>query len=477
MKIVLINPPRFNEIRADNPSFIDEERGYNPPLGILYLASYLQQNANYPIKIIDAQAEKLNYDEEFKKRIPVDDDLVVGITAMTFTMIDVIKTIKLLREVEKKSLIKMKIVLGGPHTIIYPKETIEITGVDYVVVGEGEVPFFELCEKISQEQKPLDVKGVVFKNENGIIDNGVSESIKDLDIFPFPARHLTDIKKYYSVLSGNKIVTTMFTSRGCPFPCTFCDRPQYGKKFRARSAKNVVDEMAACVEMGIEEVMVYDDTFTVNRRRVIDICDEIVSRGLKFSWDIRTRVDTVDEDMLTKLSDSGCKQIHFGVEAGTEKILKILNKGISVEQIEKVFNICRQLKMKTLAYFMIGMPTETKEDIEESVKLAKKLKPEFVHITILTPYPATAIYEQALAGGVIKNDYWREFARHPEKGVVTKYWEENFSQQELFDLLDHFYSSFYGRPSYILSNLLKIRSFNEFRKKLKMGFKVLGIGR
>ena len=165
----------------------------------------------------------------------------------------------------------------------------------------------------------------------------------------------------------------MFTSRGCPFPCTFCDRPQYGKKFRARSAKNVVDEMAACVEMGIEEVMVYDDTFTVNRRRVIDICDEIVSRGLKFSWDIRTRVDTVDEDMLTKLSDSGCKQIHFGVEAGTEKILKILNKGISVEQIEKVFNICRQLKMKTLAYFMIGMPTETKEDIEESVKLAKKV--------------------------------------------------------------------------------------------------------
>lgn len=475
MKILLINPPRFNEIRADNPSFIDEERGYNPPLGILYLASYLQKNADYPIEIIDAQAEELDYDENFQKRIPVDDDLVVGITAMTFTMIDVLKTIELLRVVEKKSGIKMEIVLGGPHTIIYPKETIGIPNVDYVVVGEGEIPFFELCQKLFQKQKPVNIKGLVYKEEDKIIDNGASDLIRDLDSLPFPARQLTDVKRYYSILSGDKVVTTMFTSRGCPFPCSFCDRPQYGKKFRARSAKNVVDEIAACLEMGIEEILVYDDTFTVNHKRVIEICNEIIKRGLKISWDIRSRVDTVNEEMLTKLKEAGCKQIHFGVEAGTEKILKVLKKGITIEQVKKVFKVCHQLKIKTLAYFMIGSPTETREDIEKSIKLAIELKPDFAHITILTPFPATELYNLALKKEVIKSDYWLEFARHPENGVNTQYWEEEFNKKELFELLQRFYKQFYGRPSYIIKSLLEIRKFDDFRKRSKAGLKILGL--
>jgi anaerobic magnesium-protoporphyrin IX monomethyl ester cyclase len=475
MKVVLINPPRLNEIRADNPCFIDEDRGYNPPLGLLYLASYLEKHGGYPVQVIDAQVEELDYGEQFKKRIPANDDLVVGMTAMTFTMIDVLKTISLLRDLQREAGIGMKIVLGGPHPTIYPEETVRFPGVDYVVRGEGEIPLLEICQAVSKGREPLGVRGTLLKRDQEIIDNGTNEFIEDLDRLPFPARHLTDIRKYNSVLSGRKIVTTMFTSRGCPFRCSFCDRPHQGKKFRARSAENVVDEMAECIRMGIEEILVYDDTFTVNRKRVIDICDEIIRRRLRFVWDIRSRVDTVDEVLLKKLKDAGCERIHFGVEAGTEKILEVLNKRITIDQVKKVFEICHCLKIKTLAYFMIGSPGETREDIQMTMKLARELRPDFLHATLFTPYPSTTIYHDALAGGSISRDYWQEFAQDPQQGFLTPYWYENFSREELLTLLNQFYRKFYGRPSYILSNLLQVRSFGELKKKTKMGLKVLGL--
>ncbi|MFH1225935.1 MAG: radical SAM protein [bacterium] len=477
MKILLINPPRLNEIRADNPSFIDEERGFNPPLGLLYLSGYLREKADWPVEVIDAQAEELAYDAKFKARIPTDDDLVVGITAMTFTMIDVVKTIGLLKEVAGEKGIKMKIVLGGPHPTIYPKETINLPGVDYAIIGEGEITFLELCRKISQNEEPLGVKGVVFKQKGEIVNNGWREFVEQLDQLPFPARELVDINKYNSILSGGKIITTMITSRGCPFQCAFCDRPHLGKKFRYRSAQNVVAEMAVCQKLGIGEILVYDDTFTVNRQRVIDICEEIKKRSLKIDWDIRARVDTVDEEILKKLKSAGCRRIHFGVEAGTDKILKVLKKGINIEQVKKIFKLCRRLKIKTLAYFMIGSPTETKEDIKASNQLARELKPDFIHATILTPYPATALYYQALEEGIIKNDYWRVFAQNPLAGVETCYWEKNFTRQELFDLLEKFYHQFYSRPSYIAKQLFSVRSWRDFLAKSKMGLKILGLKR
>ena len=290
---------------------------------------------------------------------------------------------------------------------------------------------------------------------------------------PFPDRELLPIEKYSSILSGGRIVTTMFTSRGCPFQCAFCDRPHLGKKFRARSAQSVIDEIEECLKLGIKEILIYDDTFTVDRQRTIDICDEIIKRGLKFIWDIRARVDTVDEEVLKKLKAAGCARIHFGVESGTEKILGVLNKGIHLNQVADAFKWSKKIGLETLAYFMIGSPTETKEDIEQTIKFAKEIRPDYAHITILTPYPATEIYRQALSQGVIKNDYWREFAKNPKKGVVTQYWEKELTREELFELLDKFYKEFYRRPSYIFQQLLKINSFSDLKKKIRAGLKIL----
>jgi radical SAM superfamily enzyme YgiQ (UPF0313 family) len=351
------------------------------------------------------------------------------------TLIDVTKTIAIIKSINKN----IRVVLGGPHVHLFPDETINLKNVDFLVLGEGEVVFKDLLDNIEDLSVLKKIPGLVFKEDGKIV---------------------------------NTVVTTIFTSRGCPFKCSFCDRPHLGKAFRARSAMNVVDEIEECVKIGINEFLFYDDTFTVNKKRVLDICNEIVSRRLDIGWDIRARVDTVDEEILQHLKKAGCQGIHYGIEAGTEKILKILNKGITISKARQVFDLTRRYNIPVLAYFMIGSPTETKEDIFSTFEVMKALKPDYVHMTILTPFPGTKIYLDGLKNGNIEHDCWRKFAEDPTPDFIPPIWGETFTREELNDLLTEGYRKFYLRPSYILKRIVKVRSFNELKKKTIAGIKV-----
>ncbi len=467
MMILLINPPRENEIIGNNPSIIEEERGCNPPLGLLYIAGYLENNTKHYISVIDAQVEKLDY-QALPSRIALFKPDIVGVTAMTMTLIDVMKTVALVKKIDKS----IKVVLGGPHVHLYPEETIQLENVDYLVLGEGEVAFKELLDNIDDSSQLEKISGLVFQHNGRIINTGVRSAIKNLDDIPFPARHMVPYKKYNSLLSKRGITTTIFTSRGCPFSCSFCDRPHLGKLFRARSAGNVVDEIEVCTRMGIYEFLFYDDTFSVNKKRVIDICNEIIERKLDIGWDIRARVDTINEQMLRSLKMAGCQGIHYGVEAGSERILKVLNKGITIKKVRDVFELTRKYKIPILSYFMIGNPTETIDDIYTTFKVAKMLNPDYMHLTILTPFPGTKIYLDGLETGIIKRDYWKEFARDPTPVFIPPHWDENFTRKELQDLLAKGYKTFYIRPFYILKKILQVKTFTEFRKKVSAGLKV-----
>lgn len=468
MNVLLINPPCENEITAALPAVIKEERGCNPPLGLLYLAGYLEKFSTHKVTIIDAQVEELSY-QFLKSKIGAMNADVVGITAMTMTLIDVIKTVNMVNAVKPS----IKIVLGGPHVHLYPQETISLANVDYLVIGEGEKTFKNLLDNIDDKAELRKIPGLVFKNNGEIVNTGFCLFSENLDEIPFPARHLVPYKKYTSVLTGNDIITTMITSRGCPFKCTFCDRPHLGKKFRARSADNIVEELEECTRMGINTFLFYDDSFTINKKRVIEICEKIVERQLKINWNIRTRVDVVDEELIRRLSMAGCKGIHYGVESGTEKILKVLQKGITIEQIQKAFYLTTKYKIATLAYFMIGNPTETLEDIKASFQFMRKLKPDYAHITVLIPFPGTKIYLDGQKQGVIKEDYWKEFAQNPISDFKPPCWEELFSQDELNSLLIKGYKQFYSRPLYIAKRLIKIKSFSDFKKKATAGIRIL----
>jgi len=470
MKVLLINPPILNLIPSMLPKSIDESRGYNPPLGILYLAAYLQKHSTHQVKILDCQVEELNY-KQIRNIIQKDKPDVVGLTTMTFTLIDVLKIVQLVKEIDTE----IKVVLGGPHVDIYPLETISQSGVDYLVLGEGERPFKNLLDKINYPKQLYQIKGIVFKDEKKVINNGRAEFDRDLDSLPFPARSLTPYQKYFSVLSKVHPVTTMFTSRGCPYKCLFCDRPQLGKIFRARSPKNVVDEMEECQKMGIKEILIYDDTFTVNRQRVLSICQEIMKRELKIGWDIRTRPDTVDTQLLTAMKEAGCQRIHYGVESGTQKILNVLRKGITLEQIEETFRLTKKTGLEILAYFMIGSPTETRENILQTIKFAKRLNPDFTHITITTPFPATDLYRLGLKQKILPYDYWQEFAQNPLSTFAPSIWEEHLTKEELFQLLKYAYRSFYLRPHYVFKKLLGLTSWQEFRNKAEVAWQLLKV--
>ncbi|MFH0733371.1 MAG: radical SAM protein [bacterium] len=470
MKILLVNPTTFNMLPTMLPQSIDEIRGYNPPLGILYLAAYLQKYSEYQVEILDCQVEELDYGQ-IESKIKEKNPDVIGLTTMTFTLIDVLNIAKIAKKINSK----IKVILGGPHVDIYPKETINQPNIDYLVLGEGEKPFKNLLDNINQLQQLYQIKGIVFKDKKEIINNGRDEFNKDLDSLPFPARQLTPYHKYSSVLSNVQPITTMFTSRGCPYNCLFCDRPNLGKIFRARSPKNVVDEMEECLKMGIKEILIYDDTFTVNRQRVLDICLEIQKRGLNINWDVRARVDTVDKELLKAMKISGCQRIHYGVEAGTQKILDVLKKGITLEQVKKAFKLSREIGLETLAYFMIGSPTETEEDILETIKFAKKLNPDFTHITITTPFPSTDLYRMGLERKIWPNDHWQKFAENPSIDFSPPFWEKILSKEELISLNQKAYRAFYFRPKYILKKIFQLTSFKELKTKSKAAWGMLKI--
>ncbi len=470
-RVLLINPPRFNELIGKNPAIVERHRGYNPPLGLLMLAGYLEERSVHSVEVLDAQPYEYTY-EQLRGILANKSFDVVAVTAMTFTLIDVTLTCKLIRQINPRA----TIVLGGPHVHLFPSETINRPDVDFLVQGEGEIVFKRFLDVMEHPRLWADLKGLVYLDDQGkMVNNGIAGSTKDLDSLGMPARHLVDVTRYTSLLGRDDVITTMFTSRGCPYRCTFCDRPfsPVLSGFRWRSAKHVAEEMELCAEMGIGEAFIYDDTFTVRRERVFELCEEIRQRKLNFRWDVRAHVNTITPELLRAMNDAGCDRIHFGVESGNDRMLKVIKKNSTIERIKRAFKWTRAAGMETLAYFIVGQQTETAEDVQDSIDLARELDPSYVHFTVFCPYPGTEIYRKGLESGIIKKDVWSEFAADPRPGIELPVWEENFSRRELRQMLVKCYKGFYLRPSYIARGLARVRGVGELGRKLRAGLSVI----
>jgi radical SAM superfamily enzyme YgiQ (UPF0313 family) len=467
-----LNPPRFNELLGKNPSIIEQHRGYNPPLGLLSLATSIGKwtGGEHQVEILDAQPMVLSYAQlrAFFKENRFD---VVGITAMTFTLLDVVASVRIIKETNPDCVV----VLGGAHVHLFPEETINLKGVDYLIQGEGEYSILQFIKALEDRQTLSDVSGLVYLENSCYHNNGITSCIEDLNELGFPDRRYLPTDQYYSVIASNNLITTMFTSRGCPFKCAFCDRPTSPvySKFRWRSAQSVADELEDCYELGIREILIYDDTFTVRKDRVHAICEEILSRGLNIRWDVRAHVNTVDKDLLKAMKRAGCVRVHYGVECGNDRMLKVINKKTNVKTIKRVFHETRELGIETLAYFMIGNPTEMLRDIDDTMALALDLKPDFAHFTVFCPYPGTRFYRLGLETGIIKRDIWREFARDPQPDFELPVWEANFTKEALYNLIVKCYKKFYLRPSYVMKRLARVRSFGELKRKALAGHSVI----
>jgi len=471
MKVLLVNPPNNYIIKSNVPGFLQQKTTYLPPLGLLYIASYLEKKTNHSVKIYDATVYKANYAKIAEIAKSYD---VIGITAVTFTLIDVTKTVEAIRLENPTA----PIVIGGPHVAIFPQETENIPGVNFVLQGEGEESFAQLVDLLAEGSKKYNVVPGLYWKEGGQIKfNPTSDFVADLDKLPVPNRRLLDYRAYHSILSKKKsaehYVTTAFSSRGCPYKCIFCDRPNLGKKFRSHSPRYVVDEIEQLLELGIREIIFYDDTFTIKRDRVNEICELILQKNIKVQWDIRARVNDVNRDMLKLMKRAGCTRIHFGVEAGSSEMLKVLKKGITRDLAIQAFHGAHEAGIETLGYFMFGCPNETRSQMQETFDFALEMNPDYAHFAILTPFPGTPVYIEAIQKGLYPNDYWREFALSPSHDFVPPPLPNTLPREELDNILKKTYKDFYVRPKYIFKEGLKIRSWSDLMTKANLAMGML----
>lgn len=465
MKVLLINPPIFHELTSGLPKLVEDESGLYPPLGLLYIASYLQKYSNHDVKLIDAPAEKLTY-PELENIILNYRPSVVGITCTTFTMPDVLLTAKMVKKIDKD----IFIAVGGRHVDIFPEETINLPEIDFVIIGEGELTFFQLIDFLEKRTSLESIPGLLFKERNTLKNTGFGV-LPPLDELPHPDRKLIPYTKYYTLAGRKRLMTTIITNRGCPYNCAFCVTSR--QRCENRSPKNILDEIEECHALGIEEFYFVDSTFNLNKNRVTQICEKMLERSFNINWSFRARVKPIDLEMLQQLKKTGCHLIQFGVESGTQEILEKMNKGISIDEVKKAFKLTQSVGISTMAYFMIGYPGESKEHIFKSVELAKSLNPNLAVFCIFVPNPGTNVYLEAIEKGFIENDYWREFAKNPLSDFMPPFWEKDLTRKELEETLKQTYKNFYFRPGYLFQNLIRTKSFTEFKYKIWGALKMI----
>ena len=406
-KIILVIPPQVG---------ISKE--YLPSIGVGYLAAVLERN-NYEVKIIDSLIAGFDNDQTVDAVLK-ENPFLVGISANTHNRFNAIEVIQ---GVKKNSNGEIFIVAGGPHFSPTANQAIaNISSLDVVVRNEGEETLLQLVVQLTKDSKikPENlkrIKGLTFRDGNEIISTPDRDFINNLDELPFPAWHLFDIDKYDARLEGiakHQAIGVM-SSRGCPQNCVFCANSSFWRRFfRRHSPQRFIDGVEFLFrEYGFRAFDFWDDTITIYRPHIEEICQEILNRKLSIKWYARARVDTVDFDLLSLMKKAGCEAISFGVESGSEKILKVIQKNISLKQIKNTAKACKELDLNTKFFFIHSLPQEDEKDLNLTLDLIDELSsysPKFhCHEGIARIYPGTQLEILAKKEGKIPNDFnWCE---------------------------------------------------------------------
>ena len=339
-----------------------EKLGIYPSLALGGLAAWLRENG-FPVHLIDLHAENI-LPEEAEDRVRGYGPQIVALTAKTLGWPAVVALARMVRRWVPEALV----VVGGPHLSIYPRESLTWDCFDLAVIGDGEDTFLDICERVEDGSGWTDVPGTAVRLADGeVVVNPPRPPVDDLDRYPFTAFDLMPMSRYHC-LTVLKPFATMVTSRGCPWHCGYCSQV-YSERLRFRSPEAVVEEMAWLVSRwGVREIVMFDETFTIGKQRMERFAEEVLRRDLKVRFNIRARVDTVDHDVLAALKSAGLRSIHMGVEAGTDRMLKIMNKQTTRADCQRAFRTARKLGIETRGYFIIGYYDATLHDIEENAE-------------------------------------------------------------------------------------------------------------
>ena len=461
MKIVLVKTPYLHLFRTET------ENAY--PLGLAHIASILRASG-FEVTMLDPENQGMDL-EAFKKRIKEEKPDIFGIASATMNFEKASEFTKIARNFGAKT------ILGGIHATAAYQEVIKNNNeFDYVVFGEAEETIVELCTFIRDGKPSLQsILGLAYREKGEPKVTASRPFLEDLDKLPSPQWDLLNVGTYTlpDFIYPGKRGVTIVTARGCPAKCIFCSVPlMNGYKFRHFSAKRIVDDMETLVKKhNMEFIAFRDDTFTVSRQRVMDICYLLMERNIKVRWYCLARVNTVDQEMLFLMKKAGCEMMHYGVESADQKILNTLKKGINVQQIRDAVQWTHNAGIKIAGSFIFGNPGETQETMDNTLNLAIELDPDIAHFFVMAPLPGTELYEK------YKSIYFDEDIGNRESsyGIYSMSEKSSFrcgdiSYHDLKKQLVKATRKFYFRPHYIVKKMKQIRRYDDVKVLVHNGF-------
>jgi radical SAM superfamily enzyme YgiQ (UPF0313 family) len=450
--VVFVNPPLSQQERY-GVKF--KAGGQTPPTGLALLAAVCREK-NYSVGLVDAACLGMDFEQAADKILSYHPKYV-GVTAVTISLFNAMDLIKSLRSKNPD----IKIIIGGPHITAAPVETVERFGCffDIAVLGEGELTIIDLLDALEKNRPLSEVKGIAYPDEkNKLVFTSPREFIDDLDSLPLPAWDmLPNLAKYYTppAHTVRKFPAALIvTSRGCPGLCTFCDNKVFGRRLRCHSADYVIDMIKHLQKKyGIKEIQFRDDNFLVFKKRTIELCNKMIEQKMHVVWSCAGRVDMIDPEILALMKKAGCWQIWYGVESGSDEILKSIKKNTNQEKIRKAIVDTKKAGISAGGFFMIGMPGETEQDIKKTIDVLLKLPLDEFHISHLTPFPGSEIYMSAAQYGYFDND-WKKMS-----GWKTIFVPKHLSKEKLTYYSNQAFRRFYFRPRIIFNYIKRVRSF------------------
>ena len=452
---------RVNERQGVHP-FLSEANvsGIYPPLGVAYLAGAARR-AGFPVSIIEAHAQDLSH-EQVARAVENIRPEVVGLTSTTFNW----PVVADLARVIRRRCPAVQLWVGGPQLSLYPDECMAEEALDAAVLGEGDETIVELLTRLEQGEELAGVPGTLVRRRleggDGELVRGPARApIAELDTLALPAIDLLPLSRYRSLTLPSPYVS-MTTTRGCPYRCRYCSQVYVGGTYREHGVDRVVAEMNRAVsEFGAREIVFFDETFSLSRKRTMALCEAILARGPRVRWNVRTRADLLPDDLLQAMANAGCCSIHVGIEAGAERVRRLMNKKLDLARARRALGEARRLGIETRGYFMLGYPGESREEMEQTISLARELPLDWASFSITQPLPRTGIHEDMLARGDAQDDYWRDYTLLKVSRPPGYFESEGLDAGQLEALLHQAYRGFYLRPSALGPKLRNPRLWKE----------------
>ncbi|MEO5369049.1 MAG: B12-binding domain-containing radical SAM protein [Magnetococcus sp. DMHC-1] len=470
-RVLLINPPctpneLFSRGSKSTASII-------PPLGLGYIAAYLMQHG-HTCRIVDGMVEATSLEDLARLSQSFD---VVGITVVSTFVKRVVELLQVMNRLSNHP----PLIVGGPHVTVLPESLLR-RGADYAVVGEGETTMLELVEWLGSgrnSRELANIRGVGYLENGEYVYTGIRVLIDPLDEVPMPARELLPMQAYSTSISrsSRQPSHSMMTSRGCPGNCTFCSKKTFGTGVRYFSTERIINEFVHLKNVyHSRDIAIWDDNFVANPDRVVNVCDGLKRLKFDLSWSVEARIDAVSLEILKDLKSAGCSYIAYGIESGSQRVLDYVHKRITLDQIRHTCAVTKESGLAIRGYFMLGFPTETLQEMEETIRFAIELDPEVASFTLLVPLPGTAEYFRAKKNPQFDPDwFWKaiipEF-NFPDQPIHVP---ESMTASQLLSIHRSAYNRFYFRPSVLAKRLLaSLRSKDDFIAAIKGGMTLAG---